>query len=85
MAENIYDRVTNAIAPLQRGFSLPANQNKKTREQINTVMLWCAREEHGYETQCWGTFDQWKARWRIRSQGRKGDARCILQTDGKPG
>jgi antirestriction protein ArdC len=38
---------------------------------INTVMLWCAREEHGYESQCWGTFDQWKAKGATVRKGEK--------------
>ena len=86
MADNIYDRVTNAIvASLEKGVGswsrpwtvkagatspLPYNVASGANYRgINTVMLWCAREEHGYETQCWGTFDQWKAPWRIGSQG----------------
>jgi antirestriction protein ArdC len=38
---------------------------------INTVMLWCAREEHGYETQGWATFDQWKAKGATVRKGEK--------------
>jgi hypothetical protein len=37
----------------------------------NTVMLWCAREEHGYETQGWATFDQWKAKGATVRKGEK--------------
>jgi antirestriction protein ArdC len=88
MAENIYDRVTNAIvASLEKGVGswarpwtvkagatspLPYNiASGANYRGINTVMLWCAREEHGYETQCWGTFDQWKARGASVRKGEK--------------
>src|ERR1700722_19922482 len=88
MADNIYDRVTNAIvASLEKGVDswsrpwtvkagatspLPYNiASGANYRGINTVMLWCAREEHGYETQCWGTFDQWKARGASVRKGEK--------------
>jgi antirestriction protein ArdC len=88
MAENIYDRVTNAIiASLEKGVGswsrpwtvkagatspLPYNiASGANYRGINTVMLWCAREEHGYETQCWGTFDQWKAKGATVRKGEK--------------
>jgi antirestriction protein ArdC len=37
---------------------------------INTLILWCAAEEHGYPTHQWGTYRQWQERG---GQVRKGE------------
>lgn len=88
MAENIYDRVTNAIvASLEKGVGswsrpwtvkagatspMPYNiASGANYRGINTVMLWCAREEAGWPTQCFGTFDQWKAKQATVRKGEK--------------
>lgn len=54
-----------ATSPLPYNIASGANYRG-----INTVQLWCAREEAGWDTQSFGTFDQWMAKG---AQVRKGE------------
>lgn len=55
-----------ATSPLPYNIAMGANYRG-----INTVMLWCAREEAGWPTQCFGTFEQWKAKKATVRKGEK--------------
>jgi antirestriction protein ArdC len=70
---DLYNRITdkiiaqleNGAAPWQRpwttiGGGLPMNVvSRKPYRGINTLLLWDAADEHGYEPNLWGTYRQW--------------------------
>jgi antirestriction protein ArdC len=70
---DLYQRITDQIiaqlekgaAPWQRpwatiGGGLPRNVvSRKPYRGINTLLLWSAAEEHGYESNLWATYRQW--------------------------
>jgi len=70
---DLYQRITDQIiaqlekgaAPWQRpwatiGGGLPRNVvSRKHYRGINTLLLWSAAEEHGYESNLWATYRQW--------------------------
>jgi len=72
---DLYQRITDQIvaqlekgvAPWQRtwatiGGGLPMNVvSRKPYRGINTLLLWSAAEEHGYQSPLWATYRQWDA------------------------
>ncbi len=70
---DLYQRITDRIvtqlekgaAPWQQpwasiGGGMPTNVvSRKSYRGINTLLLWAAAEEHGYESHLWGTYRQW--------------------------
>lgn len=55
-----------ATSPLPYNIASGANYRG-----INTVMLWCAREQFDWPTHAYGTFDQWKAKGAAVRKGEK--------------
>ncbi len=76
MKKDIYQEVTNSIIEVLKKISLkdyqapfarltaqklpinPMTENKYNG--INTLLLWLEQQKHGYSSNEWGTFKQWK-------------------------
>src|SRR5450759_5168886 len=67
ITDRIITQLEKGVAPWQRpwatiGGGLPANVvSRKPYRGINTLLLWSAAEEHGYESNLWATYRQWDA------------------------
>ena len=65
ITDRIIAQLENSVAPWQRpwatiGGGLPTNVvSRKHYRGINTLLLWSAVEEHGYESDFWATYRQW--------------------------
>ncbi len=87
MKKDIYQDVTNSIieslekisledyqAPFARltAQQLPINPITENRYNgINTLILWLQQQEHGYSSNEWGTFKQWKDKGAHVKKGEK--------------
>ncbi|MGD0900308.1 MAG: zincin-like metallopeptidase domain-containing protein [Thermoguttaceae bacterium] len=67
ITDQIVAQLENGVAPWQRpwatiGGGLPTNVvSRKPYRGINTLLLWSAAEEHGYQSPLWATYRQWDA------------------------
>jgi antirestriction protein ArdC len=65
ITEKIIAQLEKGVAPWQRpwatiGNVMPTNVvSRKTYRGINTMLLWDAADEHGYDSSLWGTYRQW--------------------------
>ena len=65
ITDKIVAQLEKGVAPWQRpwatiGGGLPKNVvSRKHYRGINTLLLWSAAEEHGYEANLWATYRQW--------------------------
>ncbi|MGA2033216.1 MAG: zincin-like metallopeptidase domain-containing protein [Thermoguttaceae bacterium] len=65
ITDQIIAQLEKGVAPWQRpwasiGGGLPTNVvSRKPYRGINTLLLWSAAEEHGYESNLWATYRQW--------------------------
>ena len=65
ITDQIIAQLEKGVAPWQRpwatiGGGLPMNVvSRKPYRGINTLLLWSAAEEHGYESSLWATYRQW--------------------------
>ena len=65
VTDKIIAQLEKGVAPWQRpwatiGGGLPTNVvSRKHYRGINTLLLWSAAEEHGYESSLWATYRQW--------------------------
>ncbi len=65
ITDHIVAQLEKGVAPWQQpwatiGGGLPMNVvSRKPYRGINTLLLWGAAEEHGYESSLWATYRQW--------------------------
>lgn len=87
MKADIYQQVTNSIIEALEKVSLdnysapfarltaelsPVNPiTAKDYHGINTLILWLQQQEHGYKSNEWGTFKQWKEKGANVKKGEK--------------
>lgn len=80
---DVYEKITASIIeaieagcdkfqmPWHTFGAVPSNANNKRRYRgINVLVLWTAAAHHGYQTQLWATYQQWRE---LGAQVRKGE------------
>lgn len=89
---NVHETITNEIvALLEQGtkpwqkewdspISMPFNVvSDNTYNGINIISLWVSQMVNGYESNCWGTYKQWKSFGAQVMKGQKGTAACYFK------
>ena len=67
ITDKIIGQLEKGVAPWQQpwasvGGGMPRNVvSRKPYRGINTLLLWDASSEHGYQSDLWGTYRQWNA------------------------
>lgn len=77
VTEQIIQQLESGVAPWQKPWSsfssgMPANVSGRTYRGINVLLLWNAAEAKGYDSNTWGTFNQWRNLGGYVNRGEKG-------------